>query len=96
MHHYLHIVLSMNEWKYFYSVSEPNEPETEILNDSVLDESVPQSSSSNQTLPSSSNGLEGKDTYSTLTRPRKVKDFTVLANLVELALHCVPKCEKLW
>ena len=82
---------------YFFSVVESDEPEAEILNDSVLNESLAQSSSINQTL--SSNGHAKKDEIGTdleLKRPRKVKDFTVLANLVELASHCIPKCDAEW
>jgi hypothetical protein len=84
----------------FHSVPESDESEAEILNDSVINESLAHPASLNQSSSSSqSNGLSKKDQIGRnfdWKRPRTVKDFTVLANLVELASHCIPKCNREW
>ena len=71
------------------------------MNDSVLDESQMQSSSKDAlslstTKDASSLSITKDSSKTDLEKPRKVKDFTVLANLVELATNCIPKCDKYW
>jgi hypothetical protein len=87
--------------EHFFSITETELPDVEIMDDSVLNESqvLDSSKTSETSLTRTQNEttktgeeVSGLD----LKRPRKVKDFTVLANLVELAQHCIPKCDQKW
>ena len=64
------------------------------MDDSVLNESQQVQNSSR--IVGQQNEIGGEVSGLELKRPRKVKDFTVLANLVELAQHCIPKCDQKW
>jgi len=64
--------------------------ESQVLNSSKTSETI-LTRTQNETTKTGEE-VSGLD----LKRPRKVKDFTVLANLVELAQHCIPKCDQKW
>ena len=73
----------------------------EILNDSILNETQKgtvkaeaSSSSSDDATPKPTSTPDIVDT--TIMRPTKVKDFTVLANLVQLVEHSMPNCDPKW
>ena len=79
-----------------FSSVECIESDQDIMSDSVLDESQMQTSTTKSALSSSTTKDNSISSNSEHQRPKRVKDFTVLANLVELATNCIPKCDKIW
>jgi hypothetical protein len=75
-----------------------------ILNDSVLNETENatfqtksmETSPTDEPTKTDVKEVPTVDVGEAATRPTKVKDFTVLANLVQLFEHSIPKCDFKW